>query len=158
MKRVLTALALIPFAFYAIFWAQHLGVRRHCGHDGCWLLSRIRHRSRTRMESRVRLGPAMSSACFICIDPSLQPVCSLSLVLMVALRLADFRKSVDFAGAVRCSAFFILSALAMRHRPARHQPVLDSLCAGDQLGWRHRRVLCRSLDRPPQTRAAHQPR
>ena len=108
MNRVLTGLGLMAFALYAIFWSQP------------WVFAAIvammavgcYHEFVTIANAQGELGPLKSGyviGLLYIIDPSLSRLLAV-LVLMVALRLADFRKSVYFAGAVTLGVVYTFGA------------------------------------------------
>ena len=108
MSRVLTGLGLMAFAFYAIFWSHpwvFVGIVAMMA-IGCY------REFVTIANAQGELGPLNSGyviGLLYIIDPSLSRLLAV-LVLMVALRLADFRKSAYFAGAVTLGVVYTFGA------------------------------------------------
>ena len=108
MNRVLTGLALIAFALYAIFWANP------------WIFAAIvammavgcYREFVTIANANVALGPLYSGyvlGILYLIDPSLSRLLAV-IILILALRLADFTKSVYFAGALSLGVLYTFGA------------------------------------------------
>ena len=108
MKRVLTALVLIPFALYAIFWAPQaifIGIVILMA-AGCY------HEFATIAAAQGISGPlwfGYVAGLSYMADPALSRVLAVVL-LMVALRLADFTKGFQFAATVALGVIYVFGA------------------------------------------------
>ena len=108
MNRVLTALVLFAVAFYAIFWANawvFAGIVALMA-IGCY------HEFVSIANAYIPLGSLHSgyvAGILYLIDPSIGRLLAV-IVLMIALRLADLKKTIHFAGAVTLGVLYTFGA------------------------------------------------
>lgn len=108
MSRVLTSLALIPFALYAIFWAPHwlfvaivalMAVA--CYHEFAGIAAA------TGVEGPLWIGFLLGL--LFLVEPDLIRLFGL-VVLILALRLADLSKALGFGGATLLGVIYVFGA------------------------------------------------
>ena len=159
MKRVLTALILIPFIVWVVLWgppyaflAVLSAVALLCYHEYAGIVAAY------EIE---KPGPVGYAAGLILLlaqrDPTLLVTLLALLALGMSMGVADLRKSLPRAAAVFFGVVYIFGALADRNLPARAQPALAAVRSGDELDRRFRRLLRGAKARQAQAGAADQP-
>ena len=132
MKRVVTALLLIPFFCYIVLWAPQLGVPGHSRGGGGAVLSRVCAIWRRCTESAKPGLFGYAAGLLLLLLPGKDGafvVLIAILAMSLALRSREMAQALPDAAALLLGVVYVFGSLRCARRIARHQSVLALLCA-----------------------------